>query len=57
MALAADAILNTSDMNQNVLTATQSLLVCWSKENCRVVAVILEKKVAMVAIFEYLSLR
>ena len=52
MALAADAILNTSDMNQNALTATQSLLVCWSKENCRVVAVILEKNVAIVVMLK-----
>ena len=50
-------MLDTSDRNQSVLTATQSELVSWSKENCKVVAVILEKKVAMVAIFEYLSLR
>ena len=47
MALAADEILETNDMNQRVLTTTQSVLVCWSNENCKVVTVIPEKKMAM----------
>ena len=47
----ADAILNTNEMNQNKLTASDSWFSTWSKENCNIVAVTAEKKVATVLRF------
>lgn len=44
----AAAILKTSDANQKELTATWVLVEVRGKENCRVVAVTAEKKVATV---------
>ena len=41
-------ILNTRDVNQNALTAFAAALLVSLKENCRLVAVTEEKKVAMV---------
>ena len=41
-------ILNTSDVNQNALTAFAAALLVTPNENCKLVAVTEEKKVAMV---------
>ena len=46
--LTADAILKTSERNQNEFTASASGLPTMSKENCMVVAVTAEKNVATV---------
>lgn len=48
------AILNTSEINQNELTASASGFPVESNENCRVVAVTAEKKVATVLRFNKL---
>ena len=41
-------ILNTSDVNQNALTAFAAALLVLPNENCKLVAVTEEKKVAVV---------
>ena len=46
--LTAAPILNTSEVNQNEFTAFSNALSCISNENCIVVAVTAEKKVATV---------
>ena len=46
--LTAAPIENTSEMNQNPFTLLASKVSVWSKENCMVVAVTAEKKVATV---------
>ena len=48
-------MLNTSEMNQNELTASAVGVPTVSKENCRVVAVTAEKKVATVLRLSKLS--
>lgn len=56
-AFAAEAMLETSDRSHSVFTTISKVLVPSENENCRVLAVMLEKKVAMVAMLLYLSLR
>ena len=51
--LIAEETLKTNDRNQKKLTTLPNMVSEFGSENCRVVAVTLEKKVAMVVILTY----